>query len=100
MNYDAWFDYLRLLESDENLEQVRETYERAIANIPPIQVYTAELFQYLRVSIIYTLVKSIDAPVTSSKGGSQHSAKTLWHPQESRLNGNSNMRTTRMHSHL
>ena len=57
-NYDAWFDYLRLLESegtallvlwcfqfiDENLcyeligdanpEVIRETYERAIANVP------------------------------------------------------------------
>ncbi|XP_048259858.1 crooked neck-like protein 1 [Haliotis rufescens] len=35
MNYDAWFDYLRLLEADGNVEQVRETYERAIANLPP-----------------------------------------------------------------
>lgn len=34
-NYDAWFDYLRLLEADGNTEQIRETYERAIANIPP-----------------------------------------------------------------
>ena len=38
MNYDAWFDYLRLLESDGEQEQVEETYERAIANIPPSQV--------------------------------------------------------------
>lgn len=38
MNYDAWFDYLRLLESDGNMEQIRDTYERAIANIPPSQV--------------------------------------------------------------
>ncbi|XP_022335199.2 crooked neck-like protein 1 [Crassostrea virginica] len=35
LNYDAWFDYIRLLESDANTEQVRDTYERAIANIPP-----------------------------------------------------------------
>ncbi|XP_063427731.1 crooked neck-like protein 1 [Mytilus trossulus] len=34
-NYDAWFDYLRLLEADGNTEQIRETYERAIANVPP-----------------------------------------------------------------
>ena len=38
MNYDAWFDYLRLLEADGNMEQVRETYERAIANVPPSKV--------------------------------------------------------------
>lgn len=35
LNYDAWFDYIRLLEADANTEQVRDTYERAIANIPP-----------------------------------------------------------------
>uniref|UniRef100_A0A671LIT1 Crooked neck-like protein 1 n=1 Tax=Sinocyclocheilus anshuiensis TaxID=1608454 RepID=A0A671LIT1_9TELE len=36
-NYDAWFDYLRLVESDTDADTVREVYERAIANIPPIQ---------------------------------------------------------------
>ncbi|XP_046692236.1 crooked neck-like protein 1 [Silurus meridionalis] len=35
-NYDAWFDYLRLLESDADVDTVREGYERAIANVPPI----------------------------------------------------------------
>lgn len=35
LNYDAWFDYLRLLEADGDIEQIRDTYERAIANIPP-----------------------------------------------------------------
>ncbi|KAI5711483.1 hypothetical protein M8J75_000733 [Diaphorina citri] len=34
-NYDAWFDYLRLLEDEGNADLIRETYERAIANIPP-----------------------------------------------------------------
>lgn len=34
-NYDAWFDYLRLIENENNTELIRETYERAIANIPP-----------------------------------------------------------------
>ena len=38
MNYDAWFDYLRLLEVDGNMEQIRETYERAISNVPPSKV--------------------------------------------------------------
>uniref|UniRef100_A0AAQ5ZKP4 Crooked neck-like protein 1 n=1 Tax=Amphiprion ocellaris TaxID=80972 RepID=A0AAQ5ZKP4_AMPOC len=36
-NYDAWFDYLRLVESDADPDTVREVYERAIANVPPIQ---------------------------------------------------------------
>ncbi|XP_023022464.2 pre-mRNA splicing factor crn [Leptinotarsa decemlineata] len=34
-NYDAWFDYIRLVEGEGDLEFIRETYERAIANIPP-----------------------------------------------------------------
>ncbi|XP_052573864.1 crooked neck-like protein 1 [Peromyscus californicus insignis] len=36
-NYDAWFDYLRLEESEAEADTVREVYERAIANVPPIQ---------------------------------------------------------------
>ncbi|TNM94444.1 hypothetical protein fugu_017203 [Takifugu bimaculatus] len=36
-NYDAWFDYLRLVENDADPDTVRDVYERAIANIPPIQ---------------------------------------------------------------
>ena len=38
-NYDAWFDYLRLMEAEsQDVESVREIYERAIANTPPTQV--------------------------------------------------------------
>lgn len=37
-NYDAWFDYLRLVESEGNADLIRETYERAIANVPPTKV--------------------------------------------------------------
>ncbi|XP_046859384.1 crooked neck-like protein 1 [Xenia sp. Carnegie-2017] len=36
-NYDAWFDYIRLMENESTSDIVRETYERAIANIPPTQ---------------------------------------------------------------
>nr|CAJ38789.1 crooked neck protein [Platynereis dumerilii] len=36
-NYDAWFDYLRLMENDGDPDQTREVYERAIANVPPSQ---------------------------------------------------------------
>lgn len=35
MNYDAWFDYIRLMEAEDSQEMIREVYERAIANIPP-----------------------------------------------------------------
>jgi len=37
-NYDSWFDYLRLVESDGGVDDIREIYERAIANVPPSQV--------------------------------------------------------------
>ena len=48
MNYDAWFDYLRLMEADGNMEQIRETYERAIANVPPSKVGACSVaFQFL-----------------------------------------------------
>ena len=35
MNYDAWFDLIRLVESEGDVEIIRETYEKAIANVPP-----------------------------------------------------------------
>eukprot|EP00794_Sanderia_malayensis_P017528 gene17528-19278_t len=37
-NYDAWFDYLRLMESEsDDIDAIRDVYERAISNIPPIE---------------------------------------------------------------
>ncbi|KAK3995427.1 hypothetical protein QBC44DRAFT_25817 [Cladorrhinum sp. PSN332] len=36
-NYDVWFDFARLEESGGNADRVRETYERAIAQVPPTQ---------------------------------------------------------------
>jgi crooked neck len=38
LDYDTWFDYLRLLESEEDIEQIRDAYEKAIAQVPPINV--------------------------------------------------------------
>jgi crooked neck len=38
LDYDTWFDYLRLLENEEDLEQIRDAYEKAIAQVPPINV--------------------------------------------------------------
>ena len=34
-NYDVWFDYARLEETGGDAEQIREVYERAIAQVPP-----------------------------------------------------------------
>ena len=39
MNYDAWFDYLRLMENESaDPVPVRELYERSIAHLPPLNV--------------------------------------------------------------
>ncbi|KAL0447810.1 UNVERIFIED_CONTAM: Pre-splicing factor clf1 [Sesamum latifolium] len=37
LNYDAWFDYIRLEESCGDKQRIEDVYERAIANIPPAQ---------------------------------------------------------------
>lgn len=37
-NYDCWFDYIRLEESlPNNIDRIREVYEKSIANEPPAQ---------------------------------------------------------------
>mmetsp|Transcript_46950 Transcript_46950/g.92422 ORF Transcript_46950/g.92422 Transcript_46950/m.92422 type:complete len:684 (-) Transcript_46950:136-2187(-) len=36
-NYDVWFDYIRLEEGAADVEKTRTVFERAIANLPPIQ---------------------------------------------------------------
>ena len=43
LNYDAWFDYIKLIESEENVDIIRETYERAISNVPPTKVIKSKL---------------------------------------------------------
>lgn len=59
-NYDAWFDYLRLVESEGNLDVIRETYERAIANFPPTK---EKQFwrRYVYLWINYALFEELEA---------------------------------------
>lgn len=53
-NYDAWFDYIRLL-MNENVDraEVEDCFERAIANVPPYMVR-------------FTIPAKLDAPDNSS----------------------------------
>lgn len=37
LNYDSWFDYIRLEENVGNKDMIREVYERSIANVPPAE---------------------------------------------------------------
>ena len=61
-NYDAWFDYIRLMENDGTIEQVREVYERAIANVPPTQ---EKRFwrRYIYIWINYALYEELETQV-------------------------------------
>ena len=36
MDYDLWFEYIRLEEQAGDNDRIREVYERAIANVPPV----------------------------------------------------------------
>ncbi|XP_029196374.1 crooked neck-like protein 1 [Acropora millepora] len=59
-NYDAWFDYLRLMESESEPDAVREVYERAIANIPPAE--EKKLWRrYIYIWINYALYEELGA---------------------------------------
>ncbi|XP_075225351.1 pre-mRNA splicing factor crn [Lycorma delicatula] len=59
-NYDAWFDLLRLVEDEGNLEVIRETYERAIANVPPTR--EKEFWRrYIYLWINYALFEELEA---------------------------------------
>lgn len=69
-NYDAWFDYLRLVESDAEADAVRDVYERAIANIPPIQE-KRHWRRYIYLWINYALYEELELKVggASARGG-------------------------------
>ena len=37
LNYDSWFDFIRLEENVGKKDRIREVYERAISNVPPAE---------------------------------------------------------------
>ncbi|CAO2825101.1 unnamed protein product [Amaranthus hypochondriacus] len=60
LNYDNWFDYIRLEESVGVQNRVREVYERAIANFPPAE--EKRYWQrYIYLWINYALYEELDA---------------------------------------
>lgn len=64
-NYDAWFDYLRLVENDADADTVREVYERAIANVPPLQE-KRHWKRYIYLWINYALYEELEVKVGSN----------------------------------
>lgn len=60
LNYDSWFNYLRLEESAGDVERCREVYERAIAAVPPAP--EKRYWQrYVYIWIKYALFEELDA---------------------------------------
>lgn len=61
-DYDTWFDYLKLLETAPEIdaEIVRDTYERAIAQIPPAKEKTYWR-RYIYIWINYALFEELEA---------------------------------------
>ncbi|KAL0341524.1 UNVERIFIED_CONTAM: Crooked neck-like protein 1 [Sesamum calycinum] len=68
LNYDAWFDYIRLEESCGDKQRIEDVYERAIANIPLLRrsgigsgISTCGKLNALLFVINYALYEELDA---------------------------------------
>uniref|UniRef100_A0A915AQ20 Crooked neck-like protein 1 n=2 Tax=Parascaris univalens TaxID=6257 RepID=A0A915AQ20_PARUN len=59
-NYDAWFDYIRLLQNEKvDREEMEDTFERAIANVPP-QSEKRYWRRYIYLWINYVLYEELE----------------------------------------
>eukprot|EP00199_Chlamydomonas_sp_CCMP681_P001209 CAMPEP_0119102100 /NCGR_PEP_ID=MMETSP1180-20130426/957_1 /TAXON_ID=3052 ORGANISM="Chlamydomonas cf sp, Strain CCMP681" /NCGR_SAMPLE_ID=MMETSP1180 /ASSEMBLY_ACC=CAM_ASM_000741 /LENGTH=713 /DNA_ID=CAMNT_0007086327 /DNA_START=55 /DNA_END=2196 /DNA_ORIENTATION=+ len=60
LNYDTWFDYIKLEEEAGDVERVREVYERAVSNLPPAN--EKRYWQrYIYLWIKYALYEELEA---------------------------------------
>jgi crooked neck len=67
LNYDGWFDYIRLEESAGDIDRTREVYERAIANVPPAP--EKRYWQrYIYLWIKYALFEELEAGELGRQG--------------------------------
>jgi len=57
-NYDTWFDYVRLEESCGDVGRIREVYERAVANKPPV-MQKRYWRRYIYIWIYYALFEEL-----------------------------------------
>jgi len=57
-NYDVWFDYLRLEECSGDVGRIREVYERAIGNKPPV-MQKKYWRRYVYIWIYYALFEEL-----------------------------------------
>ena len=61
-NYDAWFDFIRLVEEEGDTEKIRDVYERAIANVPPANEKRVWR-RYIYLWIYYALYEELEMKV-------------------------------------
>lgn len=60
LNYDTWFDFVRLEEQGGDRDRIREVYERAVAQLPPVP--EKRLWQrYIYLWINYALYEELEA---------------------------------------
>jgi len=59
LDYDSWFEYIKLEESEGNEAMIREVYERAIASVPPIeekQFWRRYIYLWIKYAVYMELV--------------------------------------------
>eukprot|EP00918_Siedleckia_nematoides_P033363 GHVU01072402.1.p1 GENE.GHVU01072402.1~~GHVU01072402.1.p1 ORF type:complete len:691 (+),score=160.21 GHVU01072402.1:32-2074(+) len=59
-NYDVWFDYIRLEESEGSVERIRNLYERAVGAVPPL-MEKRYWRRYVYLWIYYALFEEVEA---------------------------------------
>lgn len=61
LNYDTWFDYIRLMENEQcdDIEQTRIVYERAVSNIPPSMTEKRLWRRYIYLWIYYAIFEEL-----------------------------------------
>ena len=59
LNYDTWINYVRMEESQNNPQKVRELYERAISNIPQ-ELEKQYWGRYMFLWIMYAMYEEVD----------------------------------------
>ncbi|KAH7136566.1 hypothetical protein EDB81DRAFT_84262 [Dactylonectria macrodidyma] len=58
-NYDAWFDYAKLEESSQDVDRIRDVYERAVAQVPPTQE-KRHWRRYIYLWVFYAIWEEMD----------------------------------------
>eukprot|EP00921_Rhytidocystis_pertsovi_P025197 GHVQ01040666.1.p1 GENE.GHVQ01040666.1~~GHVQ01040666.1.p1 ORF type:complete len:676 (-),score=93.27 GHVQ01040666.1:347-2374(-) len=61
LNYDVWFDYIKLEEAVGRIDAIRDLYERSVANVPPTTQDKRYWKRYIYLWINYALFEEVVA---------------------------------------